>query len=100
VGWALALRYRGLRRDVHLPVWGDRLPWASRDKPNISQDVEGPSLLIELLSQPGELVCDPFCGTAQWGHAAVERGWRWLGADLELGGTTRIEAGDLDEEAS
>lgn len=39
--------------------------------------------LVSSLSNPGEVVFDPFCGVASTGVAAVELGRRFLGAELE-----------------
>jgi DNA modification methylase len=42
--------------------------------------------VIEHLTEPGELIIDPFCGTATWGRIAASMGRRWLGADVVEGG--------------
>jgi hypothetical protein len=47
---------------------------------------------IENLTEPGELIVDPFAGTATWGRIAAAKGRRWIGADIEAGGSTRIAA--------
>jgi hypothetical protein len=59
-------------------------PWAQGDG--------GIAPLIELLSKPDELIVDPFAGTGTWGKIAAAKGRRWIGCDLELGGTTTIAA--------
>jgi DNA modification methylase len=41
--------------------------------------------LVENLSEPGELILDPFAGTAGWGRVAASMGRRWLGADIQEG---------------
>ena len=56
------------------------------------------SALIEHLTEPGELIVDPFAGTAHWGEIAANMGRRWLGADVIAGGDTRIVADELDAE--
>ncbi len=53
--------------------------------------------LIESLTEPGEMVLDPFAGTATWGRIAASIGRRWIGSDIVQGGTTDIKS---DEEAA
>ena len=48
--------------------------------------------VIEHLTEPGELIVDPFAGTATWGRVANEMGRYWIGADIEPGGSERIVA--------
>jgi hypothetical protein len=50
---------------------------------------------IEHLSEPGELILDPFAGTGTWGRIAAAMGRRWIGADIVQGGTETIAAGSL-----
>jgi hypothetical protein len=69
---------RSERRDKTLHEWG--------------QGDGGAGLLIEHLTEPGELIADPFCGTAEWGRMAHAQGRRWIGADIALGGSTSIAA--------
>jgi ParB-like chromosome segregation protein Spo0J len=38
--------------------------------------------LIESLTDPGDLIVDPFAGTAAWGAFAQSMNRRWLGADI------------------
>jgi hypothetical protein len=47
------------------------------------------------LSELGELILDPFCGTGTWGRIAADMGRRWIGADIVRGGTETIAAGSL-----
>lgn len=47
---------------------------------------------IEHLTDPGELVVDPFAGAATWGRLAHTMGRRWIGADIAKGGSTLIAA--------
>jgi hypothetical protein len=54
--------------------------------------------LIDALTEPGELIIDPFAGTAKWGRIAAERGRRWLGADIVEGGDTIIKTDELPTE--
>ncbi len=49
--------------------------------------------LIRDLTEPGELIVDPFAGAAAWGRIAAGMGRRWIGADIVEGGATEIEAG-------
>ena len=48
--------------------------------------------VIEHLTDPGELVVDPFAGSATWGRLVHSLGRRWIGADVVEGGATRITA--------
>jgi hypothetical protein len=45
---------------------------------------------IEPLTDPGDLVVDPFCGSGEWGHICGAMGRKWTGCDIEKGGSTRI----------
>jgi site-specific DNA-methyltransferase (adenine-specific) len=66
----------------------DVLKSPARDKElhNWSQGDGGISPLIEHLTDPGELIVDPFAGTAAWGRNAIAMGRRWLGSDVIEGG--------------
>jgi DNA modification methylase len=57
-----------------------------------SQGDGGIGPLIEHLSEPGELIVDPFAGTAAWGLRAVAMGRRWLGSDTSKGGGSEVTA--------
>lgn len=46
----------------------------------------GVELLIQQLTDPDEIVADPFAGTARWGEIAVRMGRAWVGADVVPGG--------------
>jgi DNA methylase len=70
-------RMRPAKRDKSLH------PWAQSD---------GVGFIIEHLTEPGELIIDPFCGTGRWGDIACSMGRRWIGADIELGGSTAVVA--------
>jgi hypothetical protein len=52
--------------------------------------------VIEHLTDPGELIVDPFAGTGRWGEITAGMGRRWLGADIVEGGATQVEAGELE----
>jgi hypothetical protein len=47
---------------------------------------------IEPLTDPGDLVVDPFYGSGEWGHICAAMGRKWIGADIVEGGSTRIAA--------
>ena len=48
---------------------------------------------IEHLTEPGELVVDPFAGTGAWGRIAASMGRRWIGCGaLEGGGAIVVAA--------
>ena len=36
---------------------------------------------IEPLTDPGELIVDPFYGSGEWGHICGEMGRKWIGSD-------------------
>lgn len=59
-------------------------PWAQGDA--------GVRQWIHHLTEPGELIIDPFAGTGTWGRIAAEMGRRWIGCDLKRGGTTTVVA--------
>jgi hypothetical protein len=52
----------------------------------------GVGSIIEHLTEPGELILDPFAGTATWGRRAHSMGRRWIGADIAKGGTETVKA--------
>lgn len=62
----------------------DVLKPPARDKElhNWAQGEGGVSALIEHLTEPGELILDPFAGTATWGKIAAGMGRHWIGATL------------------
>jgi DNA modification methylase len=62
-----------------------------------SQGTGGVEYIIEHLTEPGELIVDPFAGTATWGRRAVAMGRRWLGADIVQGGSTTVKANKRGE---
>jgi DNA modification methylase len=45
---------------------------------------------IEHLTAPGEMIVDPFAGTATWGRIAHEMGRRWIGGDVVEGGSETV----------
>lgn len=52
----------------------------------------GVRIPIDCLTDPGELIVEPFCGPGMWGRIAHRMGRRWIGADIAQGGTTTIAA--------
>lgn len=54
------------------------------------QGAGGVGPLIEHLTDPSELIIDPFAGTATWGREAMRQGRRWIGADTAPGGSTEV----------
>jgi hypothetical protein len=73
-----------VQRDKEMHDWG--------------QGEGGVSQIIEHLTEPGELIIDPFAGTARWGNIAVSMGRRWTGADVVQGGATEVVATIPQEE--
>lgn len=67
-----------------------------RDGYPTEKPVELLRVLIEQSSSPGEVVCDPFCGSGSTGVAALEFGRSFCGADIEQAALTlsrtRLEA--------
>jgi ParB-like chromosome segregation protein Spo0J len=62
-----------------------------------AQGEAGVTNLIELLTDPGELIADPFAGTARWGGIATSLGRRWIGADIAQGGTETVQSAEITE---
>ena len=80
------------RRKVHASPLPDRWPSElDKDWHAWGQGAGGVQVPIEHLTLPGELIVDPFAGSAQWGRVANQMGRRWLGADIAAGGTTTIQ---------
>jgi site-specific DNA-methyltransferase (adenine-specific) len=50
-----------------------------------AQGVEEVFYLIEQLTAPGDLICDPFAGSGAFGKAALELSRRFVGADVDPG---------------
>jgi DNA modification methylase len=40
----------------------------------------------------GELIVDPFAGTAAWGKLTWEKGRHWIGCDVKEGGSKMVVA--------
>lgn len=47
------------------------------------QSVGGMSSFVKLLTEPGSVVCDPFCGGGSIGVAALKLGRRFVGMDID-----------------
>jgi hypothetical protein len=69
-----------------------RSPARDKDLHNWSQGDGGVSQIIEHLTEPNELVADPFAGTAKWGQICAGMGRQWVGADVVNGGASVVEA--------
>jgi hypothetical protein len=54
------------------------------------QQGDGAWQWIEPLTDPGDLVVDPFCGSGEWGHICGAMGRRWIGSDIVDGGSTTV----------
>lgn len=65
------------------------------------QSVSGMADLIERLTKPGALVCDPFCGGGATAIAAVMSGRRFIGCDIDeskvIESRTRLENAILED---
>jgi hypothetical protein len=67
-------------------------PRREKEQHNWGQGDGGIGPLIEHLTEPGELIVDPFAGTAIWGRRAHAMGRQWLGADIVAGGVDDVLA--------
>jgi hypothetical protein len=83
-----------LRKLDRSPLIPDVIYTGGRDKAahEWGQGSGGVSVFIEHLTDPGEVIIDPFAGSMTWGNIAHSLGRRWIGCDIEKGGTTTIEA--------
>lgn len=72
------------RRNKAMHAWG--------------QGEGGVTQWIHQLTDPGELILDPFCGTGEWGQITCREGRRWIGSDIVAGGTTTVAAHEPEEE--
>jgi hypothetical protein len=86
---------KGCRRRLEgrSPLIPDVIYTSGRDKSlhEWGQGDGGVAVFIEHLTDPGEVILDPFAGTATWGRIAHGLGRRWIGADIEKGGTTTVQ---------
>lgn len=57
-------------------------PWARGEA--------GATEIIAQLTEPGDLIVDPFAGTGYWGRIATSMGRRWIGCDVVRGGSTQV----------
>jgi hypothetical protein len=58
-------------------------PWQQRDA--VKQ-------WIEPLTDPGDLVVDPFYGSGEWGHICGAMGRKWIGSDDGSAGNAYMPA--------
>lgn len=74
----------------------DRLRGSSTEKSHHewAQGIEEVKYLVERLTEPNELVLDPFAGSGSFGRAALALGRRFLGADVP-GGDTFVTPADV-----
>jgi DNA modification methylase len=47
------------------------------------QSFDGFERLIQLFSEPGDTICDPFCGSGTTAVAAIANGRRFTGCDID-----------------
>jgi DNA modification methylase len=59
-----------------------------KDEHEWGQGEAGVTALIDALTEPGELIVDPFAGSGLWGRIAAARKRRWIGCDVVQGGGT------------
>ncbi len=76
-------------------VWTDIPPLNSQDKMRLGFPTQKPPNLlrriIELSTDPGDLVFDPFCGCGTAVYAAHEAGRQWVGCDIAILAVRLIE---------
>ncbi len=67
-------------------VWDDIRPLGAQAKERLGYPTQKPTALLERIvqigSQPGDLVLDPFCGCGTAIVAAQQLGRRWIGIDI------------------
>jgi SAM-dependent methyltransferase len=67
-------------------VWTDTRPVTLRGKEGLGYPTQKPETLLErvinLSSNPTDLVLDPFCGCGTAIAVAHKLGWRWIGIDV------------------
>jgi hypothetical protein len=106
--WLLSLRHDASRQvpGKYVVLWFvkdhrrnneyilDVLTSEGRDKTEHEwgQGEAGIKALIEALTEPGELIVDPFAGSGLWGRIATSMGRRWIGCDIVEGGSTTVAA--------
>lgn len=90
-------RTGGLRRKTYLDqlkgvsvndIWTDIPPLNSQDKMRLGYPTQKPPNLLkrilELSSNEGDLVFDPFCGCGTTVYASHETGRNWIGCDIAI----------------
>lgn len=88
---------KGYRRNRHLVpdlVYAEK---RRKAKHAWGQGDGGITQWIHQLTEPGETIIDPFCGTGEWGLITCREGRKWKGSDIAAGGTTTVMADDLEE---
>ena len=55
----------------------------AKDRYRWQQGGEPAGMLVDALTDPDGLVCDPFCGTGTYGAVALKQGRRFLGVELD-----------------
>lgn len=93
-------------------LFGDAEDWfgdVAKSEPNDNdkrfhkwgQSVSGMADLVERLTKPGSLICDPFCGGGATAIAAVMSGRRFIGCDIDESkvteSKTRLENAILED---
>lgn len=71
----------------------DRQRWPHETQKPVSLMME----LVELFTQPGDLVCDPFMGSGSMGVACIRTGRRFAGIERDPGYYATAKARILDE---
>lgn len=84
VGWKPILWFtKGERFDTGRVVHDCRLDPAEKESHAWQQSIDEAKSYIETLSDPGDLVFDPFCGSGTTSVAAIELGRRYLTCDVD-----------------
>jgi len=76
-------------------VWDDIAPLNSQAAERLGYPTQKPQVLLERIiaasSNPGDILCDPFCGCGTAVHAAQALGRQWIGIDITHLAITLIE---------
>ena len=61
-----------------------------KDEHDWGQGDGGVGPLIDTLTDPSDLIVEPFCGAGYWGRIVTAKKRRWIGCDVVRGGSTQV----------